>query len=97
MSGEAVAQSEQGKPMAAAHPTWKLTTDKLPNGCAAAWHAGIAGKTLAGIFRLMAGDAFMLCYQVMGDPKPTVERFATIQEAQDRANVVLSTRLYMPR
>jgi hypothetical protein len=83
--------------MATANPIWKLTTGNLPNGCAAAWHAEIGGRTLAGIFRLMAGDVFMLCYQVMGDPKATVERFCTIQEAQDRANVVLSTRLCMPR
>lgn len=83
--------------MALANPKWKPSTANLPPGCAAAWHAEIGGKTLAGIFRLMAGDVHMLCYQVMGDPKATVERLPTIQEAQDRANVVLSTRLCMPR
>jgi hypothetical protein len=76
---------------------WKQTTEGLPEGCAAALHAIVAGQTLAGIFRLMSGETHMLCYHVMGDVKPTVERLPSIQAAQERANVVLSTRVCMPR
>lgn len=76
---------------------WKQTKENLPPGCAAAWHAMIGGRAMAGIFRLMSGDTHMLCYHVMGDPKPTVERFPGIQQAQERANVILSTRVCIPR
>lgn len=76
---------------------WKQTTENLPQGCAAAWHAMVKGRALAGIFRLMSGDVHMLCYHVKGDPKPTVERFPSLQQAQDRAGVVLSTRVCVPR
>jgi hypothetical protein len=57
----------------------------------------VEGKALAGIFRLMSGDTHMLCYQVMGDPMPTVERFPSVELALERANTVLSTRVCMPR
>ena len=80
-----------------AQAEWKQTTENLPDGCAAAWHAMVQGRALAGIFRLMSGETHMLCYQVMGDLKPTVERFPSVELALDRANVVLSTRVCMPR
>lgn len=84
--------------MAQSHQAhWKQTTHGLPQGCAAAWHAVVNGQTLAGIFRLMSGDTHMLCYHVMGDEKPTVERFPSIQQAQERAGIVLSTRVCLPR
>lgn len=76
---------------------WKQTTENLPQGCTAAWHAMINGQAVAGIFQLVAGDTHMLCFQVQGDEKPTVERFPGIQQALERANTVLSTRICIPR
>ncbi|GGD43436.1 hypothetical protein [Aureimonas glaciei] len=72
---------------------WVLITGAIPAGCARAWQAIVDGNSVAGIFKIVAGGTFMLSYQAAGDGKPTVEGFATFDKAQERANLVLSTRM----
>lgn len=66
---------------AGANPSWKVMTLNRPPGCIQAWHAEMRNQTMVCILQLEAGDLHMLCYQLMGDPKPTVKRFPTIQMA----------------
>lgn len=76
---------------------WVLITGDLPHGVARAWQAVIDSNALAGIFEVMEGGTFMLTYHVAGDPKATVERFGTFAQAQERAGLVLSTRMVVGR
>lgn len=76
---------------------WVLIAGSLPPGVARAWQAVVDGNAVAGIFEVVEGGTFMLTYHVAGDRKATVERFGSFMLAQERANLVLSTRMVVGR
>lgn len=72
-----------------------------PVGVLRGWMAVERGVALASIFEAITpqagGTRFMLCYHVLGEPKPRVERFVDFNTAQAHATKVLTGAKVIPR
>lgn len=85
--------------------TWvQIDRAHLPPGgmCVQGWMALEGGSAVASIFEVVAeqakaGQRFMLCYHVLGELRPRVERFGEFTAAQERANKTLSNCKVIPR
>lgn len=82
----------------------QVQTAFLPPGgmCVQGWMALDRGSAVASIFEVVAakaqaGQRFMLCYHVLGELRPRVERFASFESAQEHANKTLSNCKVVPR
>lgn len=82
--------------------TWiQVGLPSLPPGTTQGWMALEGGSGVAAIFEAIAPrvgtEKFMLCYHVMGEQRPRIERFSTFEFAQQRANKTLSEVKVIPR
>lgn len=82
--------------------TWiQVGAASLPPGTTQGWMAMEGGSGVAAIFEAITArigtERFMLCYHVMGEMRPRIERFSTFEFAQQRANKTLSEVKVIPR